>query len=107
MILMTDRELLELLLQKMTGMEGELQNLNKRVTNIEENMAAKEDIEEVKKEIAEIKSFVSDIPAIKVSALETAEVVKRLESTQERHERTLDLLSRRSIDQEAELKRIK
>lgn len=63
--------------------------------------------EEIQSDIAEIKKQTEDIPAIKTASLETKEIVERVEATQERHEQTLDLLSRRSIDQEAELKRIK
>lgn len=63
--------------------------------------------QEMKRDIANMKENTVDIPAMKVAILETNETVTRIESTQEKHERTLDLLSRRSIDQEAELKRIK
>lgn len=48
-----------------------------------------------------------DLTPIKQATLETNVAVKRIELTQEKHERTLDLLSRRSIDHEAEIKRIK
>lgn len=66
-----------------------------------------DEIKDMKSDIAEIKKQTEDIPTIKVAALETKEIVERIEPTQENHEQTLALLSRRSIDQEAELKRIK
>lgn len=63
--------------------------------------------QEMKNDIEEIKKQTEDIPAIKVAVLETKAIIERIESTQESHERILDLLSRRSIDQEAEIRRIK
>jgi hypothetical protein len=72
----------------------ELQNLNTRVTRIEESTV--------------------DIPAIKVATLEThtdvreiKHSVKQLEQIQVDQQRIIDLLSARSIHHEAELKRIK
>jgi hypothetical protein len=64
-------------------------------------------LKEIKAEIGELKSLVSDIPYIKQAVLETNEAVQRIESSQERHEHILELLSVRSIEQEAELKRLK
>ena len=71
---------------------NELKTLNERITNIESNMATKENV--------------AELPYIKRAVGDTSDTVKRIETIQEKHERTLDLLSRRSIDQEAELKRI-
>ena len=65
-----------------------------------------DEIKDMKSNIAEIKKQTKDIPTIKVATLKTKEIVERIESTQENHEQTLDPLSRHSIDQEAELKRI-
>lgn len=90
---MTDRELLELVLEKVTNMEVEQQSMKKDISLIKETMATKEDV--------------ADMPAMKVATFEISDTVKRIEVTQEKHELTLDLLSRRSIDQEAALKRIK
>lgn len=67
----------------------------------------KSDTTKMQNDCAEIKIQTENIPSIKIATLETKKIVERVESTQERHEKTLDLLSRRSIDQEAELKRIK
>ena len=43
---------------------------------------------------------------IKQAVLETSETVKRMENKLENHDRTLDILARRSIEHEAALKRI-
>lgn len=72
----------------------------------DEQLSMKEEIFTIKETMA-TKEDVADIPAMKVAIFEIADTVKRIESSQEKHERILDLLSRRSIEQEAELKRIK
>lgn len=66
-----------------------------------------DEITDMKQDISEIKKQTEDVPAIKVAVLETNEIVKHMESTQENHEQTLDLLSRRSIDQEAKLRSVR
>lgn len=91
--------------ESLTPIKEELQNLNQRVGGIEQRVGSIEsDLKTIKSDVAEIKT---DNPLIKQAVLETSESVKRIESTREQHEHTLDLLARRSIDQEAELKRIK
>lgn len=52
LINMTDRELLELLLQKVTGVEQQVENMNK---------------------------IVSDVPAMKVAIFETSDTLKHLD----------------------------
>lgn len=86
-------QLLKQILHELKEVKSEQQAMRQDIYNIQKTMATKEDV--------------ADIPAIKVSIFETSEIVKQIEATQVRHERTLDLLSRRSIDQEAEIKRIK
>ena len=95
--------------------------LNQHVSNIYETMATKEDVADLPSMKADISSLKTDIPSMKkdisslksvmssmkVATIEILDTVKRVETTQDRHERTLDLLSRRSIEQEAEIKRIK
>lgn len=66
-----------------------------------------DEITDMKQDISEIKKQTEDVPAIKIAVLETNEIVKHMESTQENHEQTLDLLSRRSIDQEAKLRSVR
>ncbi|MFK4996960.1 hypothetical protein ACI2OX_03575 [Bacillus sp. N9] len=81
---------------RMTGMETKMADMDTRMSGMETKMVD-----------MTTKDDVADIPALKVAIYESLETSKRIEATQEKHERTLDLLSRRSIDQEAELKRIK
>lgn len=71
-----------------------------RVTNIENNMSTKKDIEAVTTHIDQIEN---EQQQIKQAVMETNETVQQFASTQNRHERILDLLSRRLIEQEAEL----
>lgn len=93
-------KLLKQILNELKEMKSELKEVKS------EQQATRQDISNIQKTMA-TKEDVADIPAIKVSIFETSEIVKHIETTQVRHERTLDLLSRRSIDQEAEIKRIK
>lgn len=96
------------ILEQLNNMSTVQQEMKNNVTDLNNDIAeVKNDITDLNNDIAEIKKQTEDIPAIKVAALETNEIVERIESAQESHEHTLDLLSRRSIDQEAELKRIK
>ncbi|SDI17797.1 hypothetical protein SAMN05192534_1245 [Alteribacillus persepolensis] len=88
---MTDRELLEQLLQTVT-------NIDSKVTDMETELkTVNTDLSELKENQRQVQQAV----------LETNETTKRMEANQEKHERILDLLSRRSIEQEAEMKRIK
>ncbi|AMA74330.1 MULTISPECIES: hypothetical protein [Aneurinibacillus] len=65
------------------------------------------ELKDVKAELKDIKESVSDIPLIKRAFLDTSDSVKRLEEIQDSQQRIIELLSARSIQQEAELKRIK
>jgi chromosome segregation ATPase len=132
---MTDRELLELLLQKMNNIEAEQQSMKQDISfikekvnsveaeqesmkrdasliketmnNIEtEQQSMKKDVSLMKETMA-TKEDVAGIPAMKMAIFEISDTVKRIEATQEKHELTLDLLSRGSIDQEAAFRRIK
>lgn len=88
--------------------------MNQHISNIKETMATKEDVADIvtlKTDVSSMKEDIStlktDMTSMKVAIIEILDTVKRVEATQDRHERTLDLLSRRSIEQEAEIKRIK
>jgi archaellum component FlaC len=67
----------------------------------------KQILEKLNKIDNDIQELKADNPLIKQAVLETAETVKRIESNQERHERILEILSVRSIEQEADIKRLK
>jgi hypothetical protein len=84
-----DRELRQL----NEKVDRELHLLHDRFERVENNMATKEDV--------------ADLPLIKRAVLDTSDSIKRLEEIQENQQHIIDLLSARSIRQEAELKRIK
>ncbi|WP_133243487.1 hypothetical protein [Pueribacillus theae] len=67
------------------------------------NLSGLEEKVEVIKNTMATKDGVSNMPAMKLAVFEISDTVKRFENTQEKHERTLDVLSRRSIDQEANI----
>ena len=77
-----------------------------------------DELKEIRKEQLEIKQeqqktnerltrLETEQQQIKLAAIETNEAVKRLESIQESQQHIIELLSARSIQHEAELKRIK
>lgn len=69
-----------------------------------EQQAMKQDIQGIKEDLHEIKE---DQHLIKRAVLDTNERVMKMESVLENQHRIIELLSTRSIQQEAELKRIK
>jgi hypothetical protein len=79
--------------QEVSEIKGDVGILKGDVGNLKETVATKKDVEE--------------FPTVKSVIYDIGDTVDRIEAAQEKHERTLDLLARRSIDQEAEIKRIK
>lgn len=87
------KQILGQLQQLNEKVDRELHLLHERFERIENNMATKKDV--------------ADLPLIKRAVLDTSDSIKRLEEIQENQQHIIDLLSARSIRQEAELKRIK
>lgn len=81
----------------LTQILGQLQQINQHINNIESRL----DSIGNRLEILE-----SEQQQIKQAVLETNEKVNRLEAIQESQHRIIELLSARSIQHEAELKRI-
>ncbi|MBE5932871.1 MAG: hypothetical protein E7263_05550 [Lachnospiraceae bacterium] len=53
---MTDREVLDLVLDKVTGLDGKVTSLESKVTNLENDVATiKEDVREIKGQIVELR----------------------------------------------------
>lgn len=84
--------------QRLTSLETKQQQTNQRLETIETKQ------QQTNQRLDTIKT---EQTLIKQAVLETNDIVHRLELNQEKHERILDLLSRRSIEQEAELKKMK
>lgn len=86
---------LQKIVNKLSAMESkydkEFANLNKKVDGI----------------TAQVVTNAEHISAIKDNQKTLSNVINKIASVQERQEQTIDLLARRSLDQEAELKRIK
>lgn len=91
--------------------EQVLERILTELTTIKSNMATKQDLQKVESKVDNMSEDLYELrdvqQQIKQAIMELDHIVKRIEVRQERHELTLDLLSRRSIDQEAELRRIK
>ena len=82
---------------KVDALDKKVQALDNRVQALETKVVT---LDEKVQSLAEEQVF------MKQTLLETSDIVKRIESTLENHDRTLDVLARRSIEHEAELKRI-
>src|SRR5690606_23219483 len=92
---------------ELASVKDEVQNVKSQMNSRFDTMEAKFSILETKIENMATKEDVADIPNLKMAISESLDMMKRIQSTQEMQERTLDFLSRRSIDQEAELPMIK
>lgn len=85
--------------------EKVLQQILSEVTTINKRMDSLETrFDKLEEEVEIIKSQTKEIPAMKVTILETNEAVMRIEKVQEEHESTLNILSRKYVDQEAKIK---
>ncbi|QDQ01325.1 hypothetical protein FOH38_13115 [Lysinibacillus fusiformis] len=81
----------------LTQILGELQQINQHISNIEQRLDSVEN---------RLVTLETEQQQIKQAVLETNEKVNRLEAIQESQHRIIELLSARSIQHEAELKRI-
>ncbi|WP_461202766.1 hypothetical protein, partial [Anoxybacillus sp. TBDG-1] len=70
---------------------------------IKANMATKQELEEIKANMA----TKQDLALIQQAVLETNEIVKKLESKIDNHEKLLTLLSHRSLEHEAAISSIR
>lgn len=69
-----------------------------------ENMATREDLKAMAtKQDLENMATKQDLKMIQQAVLETNEIVKNIEANQKRQERILDVLSKRSIEHEAQI----
>src|SRR5690625_2313211 len=103
-----NKEVLNKILDQLNCITEDQQEMKQEFASMKQEFAGmQKDITGMKQDIADMKKHTEDIPSMKVAILDTNDRVKRIEATVEKHDLTLDLLSRRSIDQEAELKRIK
>lgn len=101
---------LKVLLQSV--IRAELVPVNERLERIEtEQQGMKQELQEIKEEQQEMKQDLlemkQDQVLIKRAVLETNDRLKNVETILENQHRIIELLSARSIQQEAELKRIK
>jgi hypothetical protein len=83
---------LEAVLQQVLTKLNELQA---EMNNMKQTMATKQDLENM--------ATKQDLKMIQQAVLETNEIVKNIEANQKRQERILDVLSKRSIEHEAQI----
>ncbi|MED0657383.1 hypothetical protein [Anoxybacillus ayderensis] len=84
--------MLEAVLQQVLTKLNELQA---EINNMKQTMATKQDLENM--------ATKQDLKMIQQAVLETNEIVKNIEANQKRQERILDVLSKRSIEHEAQI----
>ncbi|MCL6572626.1 hypothetical protein [Anoxybacillus ayderensis] len=84
--------MLEAVLQQVLTKLNELQA---EMNNMKQTMATKQDLENM--------ATKQDLKMIQQAVLETNEIVKNIEANQKRQERILDVLSKRSIEHEAQI----
>src|SRR5699024_4151571 len=81
------------------------------LANIKQNMVTKKDLEDVKQIIKVVSEQVAtnaeNITEIKENQKVIGDVINQIADIQERQESTINLLARRSLDQEDEIRRIK
>ena len=82
---------------RITGLETKMESMETKMDSMEAKMATKEDI----------KSLERKIKSVSDQVIENAEGITDIRNKLEKLDLTVDVLSRRSIDQEAELNRIK
>ncbi|WP_019908831.1 hypothetical protein [Paenibacillus sp. HW567] len=108
-------QILQQILGELKSMRSDLNEVKVDVSGLKAELSeVKADLTEVKADIISIKEDTKLIPLIQQAVSEVnAEVIANrdtlhsIEETLRSHDVTLDILSRRSIDQEAALKRIK
>jgi septal ring factor EnvC (AmiA/AmiB activator) len=83
--------------QRLDRIETRLEGVEKRLDRVEVRLDRVE---------TRLEALETDSQQIKRAVMETNESVKRLEAIQDSQQRIIELLSARSIEQEAQLKRI-
>lgn len=93
--------MLEAVLQQVLTKLNELQA---EMNNMKQTMATKQDLENMAtKEDLKAMATKQDLKMIQQAVLETNEIVKNIEANQKRQECILDVLSKRSIEHEAQI----
>lgn len=104
-------------------MEHTLRQILDKLNKMEANMATKQELAEIKAELEEVKASMvtkqelqevkanmatkQDFTLVQQAVLETNEIVKKLESKIDSHEKLLTLLSHRSLEHEAAISSIR
>ncbi|MCL6615842.1 MAG: hypothetical protein K6T39_01735 [Anoxybacillus ayderensis] len=110
------------ILDKLDKMEAnmttkqELEEIKAELEKVKANMITKQELQEVKanmatkQELQEVKANMAtkqDFTLVQQAVLETNEIVKRLETKIDSHEKLLTLLSHRSLEHEAAISSIR
>ena len=91
-------------------MEHTLLQILDKLEKMETNMVTKQELAEIKAELEKVKANMAtkqDFMLVQQAVLETNEIVKKLESKIDTHEKLLTLLSHRSLEHEAAISSIR
>ncbi|RTE07891.1 hypothetical protein [Paenibacillus whitsoniae] len=99
------------IIQRLDNIETRLENVEARLEKVEarlENVEVRLDKVEARLDNLEVRfdSVELEQSQMKQAIMETNEAVKRIEKNQEQQQQLIELLSYRSIEQEAKLKRV-
>ncbi|MGG6432780.1 hypothetical protein ACPF7I_01670 [Anoxybacillus sp. D401a] len=97
------------ILDKLDKMEANM-TTKQELEEIKANMATKQELAEIKAELEKVKDHMAtkpDFMLVQQAVLETNEIVKKLESKIDTHEKLLTLLSHRSLEHEAAISSIR
>lgn len=101
-------EKLDLILKKLVKIEDEQQEMKSGISEIKETLERLDDIEKKTNAIMEqVAKNAENITEIRSNQETISNIINQMASLQKQQDETINILARRSIDQEAELRKIK
>ena len=107
--------ILQQILTELQGMKSEVTEMKAEFTDMKSDIkeirselgTMKADIDSIKEDTKLIPLIQQAVSEVNAEVIATRDTLERIDKTLTLHDATLDILARRSIDQEAALKRIK
>ncbi|MEK3669179.1 MULTISPECIES: histidine kinase [unclassified Paenibacillus] len=107
--------ILQQILTELQGMKSEVTEMKAEFTDMKSDIkeirselgTMKADIDSIKEDTKLIPLIQQAVSEVNAEVIATRDTLERIDKTLTVHDATLDMLARRSIDQEAALKRIK
>ncbi|MEI2400672.1 MULTISPECIES: histidine kinase [Paenibacillus] len=100
--------ILQQILTELQGMKSDLSEVKSELSEVKSELGTmKADIDSIKEDTKLIPLIQQAVSEVNAEVIATRDTLERIDKTLTVHDATLDMLARRSIDQEAALKRIK